>query len=373
MAKAARARPPDSAMSAQVHRALREGALYVFGALALILWFALFTYDPADPGFSQATSSTEVHNGIGRVGALTADALFNLFGRPAYLFTLMVFYLGWMCIANRRPTELTRTDFFLRGSGFFATLVTSCALSTLHFSPDGFNETAGGIIGQIVGYQLASVMKLLGASVLLFVLWVASISLFLGFSWISVMDRVGRWCLVAYERLRVRIDEWKDRAKGAARLRCARRSCRARRRSKAAETAHRPVIATPEPSTRAYKERQVPLFEPPPRRRTAAALAARRSAEQARLFPRSAGGDVAAGGDQAPGFRHRGRGRGRCIPGPVVTRFELAPAPGVKVSQIAASRRIWRARCPSSACASSRSFPASRSSVSRSRTRTGSS
>ncbi len=119
MAKAAKARQPESAMSAQVHRALREGALYVFGALALILWFALFTYDPADPGFSQATSSDQVSNGIGRVGALTADVLFNLFGRPAYLFTLMVFYLGWMLYREQKTLEpYTRTDFALRFAGF---------------------------------------------------------------------------------------------------------------------------------------------------------------------------------------------------------------------------------------------------------------
>jgi len=68
----------------------------------------------------------------------------------------------------------------------------------LHFSPEGFNETAGGIIGQIVGNWFESVMKLLGASTLLFVIWIASISLFLGISWFTVMDRIGHWCLVGY-------------------------------------------------------------------------------------------------------------------------------------------------------------------------------
>ena len=96
MARAAKAKQPESRLSLQVHRALREGALYVFGALALILWFALFTYDPADPSFSHATTDAEVRNGVGRFGAMIADLLFNFFGRPAYLFTIMVFYLGWV-------------------------------------------------------------------------------------------------------------------------------------------------------------------------------------------------------------------------------------------------------------------------------------
>ena len=97
---------------------------------------------------SQATAGSDVQNGVGRVGALIADLLFNFFGRPAYLFTVMVFYLGWMLYREQKTQQaLTRMDFALRFGGFLATLVTSCALSTLHFSPVGFNETAGGAPG----------------------------------------------------------------------------------------------------------------------------------------------------------------------------------------------------------------------------------
>ena len=178
-------------LSAQVARSLREGALWVFGSLALILWVALFTYDSADPGFTQASGSGEVNNAIGQIGALIADLLFNFFGRPAYLFTVMVFYLGWMIFREQKTQQpLTRADYALRIGGFFATLVTSCALASLHFSPVGFRETAGGIIGQIVGGGMESLMKLLGASTFLFFLWIASISVFLGISWFGV--KIGR-------------------------------------------------------------------------------------------------------------------------------------------------------------------------------------
>ncbi len=122
MARASKAKQPLLRLSIQVNRALREGAVYVFGALALILWFALFTYDPADPGFSQATTSGDVQNGVGRIGALLADLLFNFFGLPAYLFTVMVFYLGWMLYREQKTQiELTKLDFGLRLGGFFAT------------------------------------------------------------------------------------------------------------------------------------------------------------------------------------------------------------------------------------------------------------
>ena len=337
MAKARKSTQNASGLSAQVHRALREGALYVFGALAFILWFALFTYDPADPGFSQATAGSEVQNGIGRVGALVADLLFNFFGRPAYLFTVMVFYLGWMLYREQKTQQaLTRMDFALRFGGFLATLVTSCALSTLHFSPAGFNETAGGIVGQVVGHSLESFMKLLGASTLLFVLWVASISLFLGISWFSVMDRIGHWCLLAYEKAQVKFAELQDRAEGRRQQAARQDIIEVEKKRTAGRLPPRiePVMPSLEPSARAERERQVPLFDPP---------------AAGELPPLSLLDDPPA---QKQGFSEESlEAMSRLVelklrdfgievevksvsPGPVITRFELDPAPGVKVSQI---------------------------------------
>jgi S-DNA-T family DNA segregation ATPase FtsK/SpoIIIE len=337
MAKARKSTRTASGLSAQVHRALREGALYVFGALAFILWFALFTYDPADPGFSQATAGTDVQNGVGRVGALTADLLFNFFGRPAYLFTVMVFYLGWMLYREQKTQQaLTRMDFALRFGGFLATLITSCALSTLHFSPVGFNETAGGIVGQVVGHGLESVMKLLGASTLLFMLWVASISLFLGISWFNVMDRLGHWCLVAYEKAQVKFAELQDRAEGRRQQAARQDIIEVEKKRTAGRPPPRiePVMPSLEPSARAERERQVPLFDPP---------------AAGELPPLSLLDDPP---EQKQGYSEESlEAMSRLVelklrdfgievevksvsPGPVITRFELDPAPGVKVSQI---------------------------------------
>jgi len=337
MVKARTATRPAAQLSAQVRQTLREGALYVFGALALILWFALFTYDAADPGFSQATSTAEVNNGVGRVGALTADLLFNFFGRPAYLFTVMVFYLGWMLYREQKTHQpLTRMDYALRFGGFIATLITSCALSTLHFSPVDFNETAGGIIGQIVGHRLEAVMKLLGASTLLFVVWVASISLFLGISWFAVMDRLGHWCLVGYDKARARIAEMRDRAEGR-RQHAARQDVVDVEKKRAAGRPPpriEPLFPSLEPSLRAERERQVPLFDPP---------------AAGELPPLSLLDDPP---EQKRGYSEESlEAMSRLVelklkdfavdvevksvsPGPVITRFELDPAPGVKVSQI---------------------------------------
>ncbi len=325
-------------MSSQVHRALREGALYVFGAFALILWYALFTYDAADPGFSQTTTDPTVRNGVGRVGAYTADLLFSAFGRPAYLFTLMVFYLGWMLYREQKTQiELTKLDFGLRVGGFLATLITSCALATLHFSPAGFRNSAGGILGEAVGRSLEGVMKLLGASTLLFCLWVASLSLFLGISWISVMDKVGRWCLIGYEKALLKFGELRDRAEGRRNAAARQDVVKVEKQLKAARPKPRiePTLPSLEPSVRAEKERQVPLFEP---------------AAAGELPPLSLLDDPP---EQKRGYSEESlEAMSRLVelklkdfgidvevksvsPGPVITRFELDPAPGVKVSQIA--------------------------------------
>ena len=266
MARARQTRKQPSRLSEQVVKTLRESALWVFAAFALLLWFALITYDPSDPGFTQASSNGEIENGVGRFGALLADLLFNLFGRPAYLFPVMVFYFGWMIFREQKTNEhYTRADYTLRFIGFVATLLTSCALATLHFSPVGFRETAGGIIGQVVGNNLESVMKLLGASVLLFFVWVAAVSVFLGISWLTVMDRVGHWCLVGYEKAREKVGEFRDRAEGKRQLAARQNVFEQEKKRTAGRTPPKiePTMAQLEPSARAEKERQVPLFEPP--------------------------------------------------------------------------------------------------------------
>ncbi|MBT8086181.1 MAG: cell division protein FtsK [Woeseia sp.] len=337
MARTTTAARSNGALSAQVARTLREGALYVFGAFALLLWVALFTYHPDDPGFTQANSATEIHNGIGSVGAHIADLLFNLFGRPAYLFTLMILYAGWMIYRGQRTQQhLTRLDVALRAIGFFATLVTSCALATLHFSSDGFRETAGGVIGQLVGTNLSDVMKLLGASTLLFFLWMASFSLFLGISWLKVMDHVGRWCLNGWDALRVRFAELKDRAEGRRQQAARADVFKQEQKRTANRTPPRiePVLPTVEPSARAEKERQVPLFDPP----SAGELPPLSLLDDPPPHKSGYSTDSLEAMSRLVELKLKDFGIDVEVisvsPGPIITRFELDPAPGVKSSQI---------------------------------------
>ncbi|MEM6513697.1 MAG: DNA translocase FtsK 4TM domain-containing protein [Pseudomonadota bacterium] len=338
MARAQKTVQPTGGLSFQVTRALREGALYTFGALALILWFALFTYDSSDPGFNQSSTTSQVQNGVGVFGAYLSDLLFNLFGRPAYLFTVMVFYFGWMLYREQKTeTSYTSADFALRLAGFVAMLITSCALSTLHFSGAGFNETAGGVLGQLVGLQLAAVMKLLGASVLLFFLWMASVSLFLGVSWFNIMDAIGRGCLAAWDRVQLRVGEWRDKAEGR-RQQAARANIIKVEKQRVAQRKSpkiEPVLPMLETSMRAEKERQVTLFDPP----AAGELPPLALLDDPPARKEGYSKDSLEAMSRLVELKLKDFGVDVEVksvsPGPVITRFELDPAPGVKVSQIA--------------------------------------
>ncbi|MGH8497132.1 MAG: DNA translocase FtsK [Gammaproteobacteria bacterium] len=346
MARATRSHPQAGIAGHSIARALREGALWVFGALALILLVALASYDPTDPGFSFVGDTERTQNAIGPAGAWTADLFFLLFGRPSYLFPLMLVYAGWLIYRRREDGEpMTRGMLAFRTAGFVLTLATSAGLATLHFSPAALPNTAGGILGDLVGNGLARVLSFLGATVLLLALWLAGVSLFLGISWFAIIDVIGRTTLRLLGAVRSSV--------GAAELWVAGRRVKQLRqesvREKKKVAARReppriePVISSLEISERVEKERQVPLFEPP-------------AANE--LPPLSLLDDAPA---QAPAYSDEAlEAMSRLVelklrdfgvevevvavhPGPVVTRFELKPAPGVKVSQISnLSRDIAR-------------------------------
>ena len=129
-------------------RSLREGTLWVLGAIALILLLALVTYHARDPGFSDTGEPGPVGNWIGPIGAWGAGFFFFLFGRPAYLFPCMLAYAGWLVHKEQAlPDARSRINTLLRAAGFTLTLLTSCGLATLHWDGAAFPNSAGGVLG----------------------------------------------------------------------------------------------------------------------------------------------------------------------------------------------------------------------------------
>ncbi len=320
--------------------ALREAAFWLLAVLALVLLIALLSFDASDRSFSYTGEPGQVGNLIGPLGAWVADALLMLFGWPAYLFPVAIAFSAWVGL-KRAPDEpgQGRSTIALRVIGLVAALGTSCGLAALHFSAAVLPADAGGILGDLVGETLAQVASLLGATLVLLALWFAGVQLYTGVSWLRVMDILGHWVLAGGGWVRARMATSRDQAAGRE-LREAREFVvREVQRKTATRTPPRiepPAPQIPEPSLRVEKERQVQLFakppsrdlpglklldDPPAREKSYSPEALDAISRLVEIKLKDFGIDVEVVAVQ---------------PGPVITRFELKPAPGVKVSQISA-------------------------------------
>src|SRR5262245_40616935 len=142
--------------TAAVARGLRESAAIAIAVAALVMLVALATYSRSAPSFSYSSDSAEVHNRIGPVGAWFADVLFFLFGRPAFLFPVMLGAWCWTLFRNRKNEERpSRANTAVRVAGFALVLAASCGLNALHWGPGNLPAGARGGVGKPVRGGLA--------------------------------------------------------------------------------------------------------------------------------------------------------------------------------------------------------------------------
>ncbi len=339
MSEVATLKKPKSSvkLSAAVARSLREGTLWILSALALLLLLSLFSYDAHDPGFFDTGEPGPVHNWIGPIGARLSQSFLYMFGRPAYLFPVMLVYAGWLVHKNRTlPEAHSRVNSLLRAAGFVLTLLASCALVMLHWDGAGLPNTAGGALGELIGQRSSEGLSFLGATLLLLGLWLAGVALFLGVSWFEIMDKLGAWVLGGIDWARAWLSRRRELATGRERKQARKEVVREEQKKVASRPPPRIEAAAPVPekSERVERERQVPLFdapksselpalslldEPPAREQSYSDEALEAMSRLVELKLRDFGVEAEVVAVQ---------------PGPVITRFELRPAPGVKVSQI---------------------------------------
>jgi len=360
---------PPSRYRQRLGRLMREAVLFAAAAVTLFLLAALATYHPLDPGWSSLGDGTAIENLFGAPGAWFADVLLSLFGYLGFIFPWMVLYGGWLVFAN---SDKPANDVFsksVRAAALLLWLISGCGLAWLILGTNGnaMPQGSGGIVGTATAGSLAGVINIVGAAWLLITVFVITLSVGLGFSWLVVTERTGHFVLaVARDGARGTIDRlraWQaTRAESRAAQPETRRAVRKteKKKNRIAPTLgngdsspSRPAAApVAEPSSGGVmvkkkktikatqldlpmdEQVEVPTYDPekdspiPPTMLLDAARAPKHDQDEAVLRQMS---------EQLEQHLADFNVQAKVVavePGPVVTRFEIDPAPGVKVSQI---------------------------------------
>nr|VFK79722.1 MAG: DNA translocase FtsK [Candidatus Kentron sp. SD] len=185
-------------------RSPREVILIISVTTVLYFLLSLATYHHSDPGWSHSAEIERIENGGGPVGAWIADFFLYLFGYPAYLFPLLVGFIGWFVF--RLLSGESRLDtwiIIIRGFGFLLTLIASCGLGAIYF---GGSETlpldSGGMLGRTVGAGVFQSFNPLGGTLALIAAFLTGITLLTGLSWLWLMDSLGRYTVSLVDKIR---------------------------------------------------------------------------------------------------------------------------------------------------------------------------
>ena len=206
-------------LSSKVVRGIKESVFFLFIAIGIYLFIALFTYSPSDPGWSHSISEpvdiSRLQNRGGVFGAWFADLFLYLFGYLGFLFPAMILYSGWLIYRGRNEEEVFHGwHFILRSIGFIITMIAGTGLSSMHFTHPSviFPLNAGGILGEVVSMQLQQLFSFVGTTLLLLTLFLIGITLFTGLSWLWLMDSIGALVLNINRKFIERWSQWRDDA-----------------------------------------------------------------------------------------------------------------------------------------------------------------
>ncbi len=342
MAQAIR-RQPSVADQVSIHvwQRIKEGVLIAAGGVALFVLIALSTYHPADPGWSHTgTGSLDIHNRGGVFGAWLADVLMYLCGRFAYFMPVAVVFGGYRFYKYARQTGEPPDYAWLsiRSTGFLLTLGMGCAMLWVraHGSFPELPHLAGGILGDVLGRSLIALCGELGGVLMMVALFLTGYTLLTGMSWLNAMDRTGAWTLTFLR--------WATAAALVLRERLQREQHRRERTVIVEQEVERQELRPPpriepkvveiEPSIRVEKEKQSRLFE----EASGTALPALNLLDEPHAAVAGYSADALEAMSRQVELKLKDFGIDAqvvaVLPGPVITRFELMPAPGVKASRI---------------------------------------
>ena len=307
--------------------------------MGLYLAVILFTYNPQDPSWSHmASDSASISNAGGSVGAWVSDMLLYLFGFSAWWWVVLAFYSMWLVYQRLELTISERPFLVFNLFGFGVLLMASCALEAGHLInlPVTLPLGAGGMLGNAVDDSLRSMFGYAGSTMVLLLLSAIGFSLFTGWSWIMMTEKLGTALITSYHWAYEKYHDWQDRKAGKV-VEQKREEFVENERKRFDDRAPleiKPAQTEITKSERVLKEKQTTLFDSP----TDSTLpplhlldAANNTVElpsnetldfTSRLIERK----LADFGIEVKVLSAQ--------PGPVITRFELEPAAGVKGSQV---------------------------------------
>jgi S-DNA-T family DNA segregation ATPase FtsK/SpoIIIE len=331
---------------AYVRRKLVDGSIIGLAALCVYFVLALGTYDVADPGWSYTGSNAVTTNLVGSSGAWIADVLFFILGYLAFVVPVLLATQAWL-VTKRRNADGEEFDwaiFGFRGFCFLLTLCSAAGLATLHFYESGMalREGSGGVLGQVIAGNLEPSFSYVGATLILLATFVFGSTVCFDIRWVATMDWVGKQALtfVSFsQRQWLKYQAKKQEQQKVQQVTEQRREALVQQAEKAqsrpAIKIEKPAPKIPVVSERVEREKQGNLFK----------VKAVDGLPALHLLD-------AAEKDSERGFSsedleamsrllelklkdyHIDAEVVAVFPGPVVTRFEIQPAPGVKVSKI---------------------------------------
>lgn len=327
-----------------MQRLVREGTLIVYFLLALFLLIALMTYSPEDPGFTTTGSSATVDNAVGVYGAWLADILLHLLGYLAFGFPALLAYKVYTSFRESElETEFSWPLFGLKTAGFLLLIVSACGLATLHFTVDpDMPYLAGGVIGSLIVDLFVPVLATLGSTLLYLAVFLFGLTIVATISWLTVIDTIGGFAISLWGRIVTSSQKWLESKKQemATKERLESRKRVLDIHLEKEKKRVPPTIKAPPPkavvkSKRVEKEKQGSLF----------------AASSVKELPAIGLLDAWHESNDSGFSKESLEGMSKLLelklkdfgieievtavnPGPVITRFEVQPAPGVKVSRI---------------------------------------
>jgi DNA segregation ATPase FtsK/SpoIIIE, S-DNA-T family len=193
-------------LAIQMNNRIREGLLIIMSAIALFLLISFLTYNNTDPGWMGTGTKNHIVNWGGRVGAFLADVLLSLFGYVAYLLPPLTVFAAWLALRPERAEEpIPHHEWILKTLGFVLIVASTCGLMNFALGTHPHLPiAAGGIVGDLVGTALLHTFNPTGGLLFLVTIFLCGVTLFSGLSWLGVIDFIGAGIMRGWELARAK-------------------------------------------------------------------------------------------------------------------------------------------------------------------------